>query len=64
MNIEYWYLAEPGARPEPRKLARHLWGDADYDSDGNCDINLSWTELALTRRPGYEERVDTLTRLP
>jgi hypothetical protein len=58
MVYERWLLNSPGFRPEPRKLARHLWGNVDYDSDGNSDIDPNWTELTLTRRPEYDERVD------
>ena|SRR2546430_165695 len=56
---EVWLLSNPGRRPPFEEVARHLWGDADFDSDGNADTHYStWTELTVTRRPDYDERVD------
>lgn len=55
---ETWLLSNPGMRPAFWEVARHLWGDADFDSDGNADTHPNWTELTVTRRPDYDERVD------
>jgi hypothetical protein len=55
---EVWLICEPGSRPPYRSLARYLWGDVDFDSDGNGDENPNWTELTLIHRPDYDERID------
>ncbi len=58
MKEEVWLISNPGRRPPFGDIARYLWGNVDFDSDGNADINPNWTELTLTRRPDYDERVD------
>jgi len=56
---EVWLLSNPGTRPPIEEVAHHLWGDANFDSDGNADTHYSnWTELTVIRRPDYDERVD------
>jgi hypothetical protein len=57
-NIEVRLISNPGPRPPFRELAHYLWGEVDFDSDGNADVDPNWTELTLTRRPNYDERVD------
>lgn len=54
-------LVGPGPRPPFRLVSEHLWGaDADVDSDGNSAQadSTDWTELTLTLRPAYRERID------
>jgi hypothetical protein len=56
-----FYLVAPGPRPFFGDVAEHLWGrDCDFDSDGNDDQPPAdgWTELTVTLRPEYEQRVD------
>jgi hypothetical protein len=56
-----FYLVDPGPRPFFGDVAYHLWGkDCDFDSDGNDDSPEpdGWTELTVTLRPGYQQRVD------
>jgi hypothetical protein len=56
---EIWILSNPGKRPPFAALAQRLWGDADFDSDGDAATPESdWTELTITRRPEYDQRVD------
>ena len=57
-NYEVRFISNPGIRPPFRDLANYLWGDVDFDSDGNADVNPNWTELTLIRRPNYDERID------
>lgn len=55
---EVWLLSNPGTRPAFWDVAFHLWGQVDFDSDGNADTHPNWTELTVIRRPAYDERVD------
>jgi len=57
---ELCLLSGPGPRPPFAEVAHHLWGGADFDSDGNSETpaDVTWTELTLVRRPLYDERVD------
>jgi hypothetical protein len=56
---EIWLLSKPGKRPPFGTLARHLWGDVDFDSEGNAATpDSDWTELTIERRPDYDQRVD------
>lgn len=55
---EVWFLANPGTRPAFSDVALYLWGDVDFDTDGNADTHPNWTELTITRRPDYDKRVD------
>lgn len=54
------YLIAPGPRPPFYEVAQALWGNADFDSDGDSDTPdaVDWTELTLSRRPDEVERVD------
>lgn len=55
------YLMDPGPRPFWGDVAYHLWGkDCDFDSDCNDDHPPpdGWTELTITLRPEYDQRVD------
>lgn len=56
-----FHLVNPGPRPPFPMVAEHLWGpDCDFDSDGDSvqpDVR-DWTELTLTLRPAYDQRVD------
>ena len=55
-----YFVVSPGPRPPFGDVARHLWGDADIDSDGNSSspTDSGWTELTVALRPACEERVD------
>jgi hypothetical protein len=57
---EVWLLSGPGPQPPFAEVAHHLWGEIDFDSDGNSErpADVNWTELTLTRRPKYDQRVD------
>lgn len=54
------YLIDPGPRPPYYEVAQALWGDRDFDSDGDSGTPdaADWTELSVILRPGYAERVD------
>jgi hypothetical protein len=54
------FLVDPGPRPPFAELAGALWGDADFDSDGDSSRSgaTTWTELTLTRRTERSERID------
>jgi len=55
------FLIDPGPRPVVSDVAEYLWGaGCDVDSDGNATAanDRSWTELTLTLRPGYRQRID------
>ena len=58
INKEVRFISNPGSRPLFKDIANYLWGDVDFDSDGNADVNPNWTELTLIRRPNYDEGVD------
>lgn len=54
-----------GHGPEPRPFFAEypyfLWGEVNYDSDGDCrrPTDREWTQLDLTRRPfGPEVRIE------
>jgi hypothetical protein len=54
------YLIGPGPRPPYYQVAHELWGDRDFDSDGDSnspDAN-DWTELTISLRPDCVERID------
>ena len=55
-----WFLVAPGPRPPFATVAEALWPGADFDSDGDSRTPgaTNWTELTVTLRPGYGERVD------
>lgn len=56
---EIWILSNPGRRAPFAALAKHLWGNVDFDSDGDAETpNSDWTELTITRRPEYDQRID------
>ena len=55
---EVRFISNPGPRPLYKDIANYLWGEVDFDSEGNADLNPNWTELTLTRRPNYDERID------
>lgn len=58
---DVWILTNPGARPPYPDMAYFLWGDVDFDSDGNSFAgpnDPNWTELTIIRRPDHEERVE------
>ncbi len=60
-GIEKIYVRVIGPRPPFSLVANELWGPhIDFDSDGNSAsaTDPSWTELTVTRRPEYDERVD------
>lgn len=55
------FLVNPGPRPTFTDLADHLWGaGCEVDSEGNAAAvkDRFWTELTLTLRPAYRERID------
>jgi hypothetical protein len=60
-RVHAFLIFAPGPRPPFSSVAEHLWGKGcDFDSDGdsaNPDAR-DWTELTVTRRPQYVERVD------
>lgn len=61
MRMHAVYLIDPGRRPSVSDFVEALWGDGcDVDLDGNADRppKDGWTELTVTLRPDYEERVD------
>lgn len=61
MVMTTYYLTGPGDRPHWPSIAAELWGaGCDIDSDGNDDEGLpgGWTELTITLRPDYKQRVD------
>ena len=49
-----------GPRPPFDKVAKHLWGPVDYDSDGNSvqPESTNWTELTLINREDEIQRID------
>lgn len=51
------------ARPFFAEVPHYLWGQINYDSDGNCKspTDRDWTELVLTNRE-TDERVEMLGR--
>jgi hypothetical protein len=60
-QMHEFFLIDPGPRPPYFTVGQYLWGTGcDVDSDGDSDTPASdtWTELTLTRRPAYAERVD------
>ena len=60
-EIEKIYVRIIGPRPPFGQVANELWGPhIDFDSDGNSASakDPNWTELTVTRRPDYDERVD------
>ena len=54
------YLVEPGLRPPFPSVAHYLWGNVDFDSDGNSSHanDNQWTELTVIRRSIDRERLD------
>src|SRR4051812_44558527 len=54
------YLINPGPRPPYHEVAQRLWGDRDFDSDGDSTSPdaTDWTELTLSLRPECVERID------
>lgn len=54
------YLIDPGPRPPYPEVAEALWGDRDFDSDGDSSSPdaADWTELTLSLRPDCAERID------
>lgn len=55
------FLLNPGPRPAFTNVAVHIWGEGcEVDTDGNATAvdDSSWTELTLTLRPAYRERID------
>ncbi len=70
MSERHRFLVEVGGpRPPYGRIAEHLWGrDVDIDSDGDSQTpeDTNWTELTLTRRPAYVERIeiDPVERTP
>lgn len=54
------YLIDPGPRPPCHEVAQQLWGDRDFDSDGdsNSPDATDWTELTVSLRPECIERID------
>lgn len=54
------YLINPGSRPPYYELAQALWGDKDFDSDGDSSSPdaTNWTELTVSLRPDETERID------
>ena len=55
-----YFIISPGPRPPYHLVAEHLWGGADFDSDGNSETptDTNWTELTVQLRPDGLERVD------
>lgn len=54
-------IVEPGGpRPPFPQVARHLWGEEDFDSDGDSPTTESseWTELTLINRADTTKRID------
>lgn len=54
------YLVELGPRPPFSSIANYLWGEMDFDSDGNSNHanDSQWTELTIERRSTDSERLD------
>lgn len=59
-------LALPRESPRPffAEVPYYLWGEVNYDSDGNCrtPIDQTWTELLLTHRDTDEQIEIALAR--
>lgn len=55
-----FYVVQPGLRPPFFAVAKYLWGEVDFDSDGNSQHpdDTTWTELTITRCPSETGRVD------
>ena len=58
-----FFVRTPTSRPNYWAVAEFLWHEGtpiDIDSDGDCSFpdDREWTELTITRRPNYDERVD------
>lgn len=54
------YLIDPGPRPPYQEVGQQLWGDGDFDSDGDSSAPgaTDWTELTISLRPECVERID------
>ena len=59
-HLASYFIVSPGPRPPYYLVAEHLWGGADFDSDGNSTTpsDTNWTELTVQLRPDCIERVD------